>query len=166
MADRVVRTTLLIDEHGAVRALRSTAGEAVTKAFGFLAKNMRTAELQEQKLGMSQARAAAKGKVATTELGRQAKAFQELGINLAEFNRLTEAQKLEKITKAFEALPDGMRKTRLERELFGRGGNQLAPVLEKDNLGLSHQIELVKKFYPTLKGGSAGLRELNEKSAE
>ncbi len=145
---------------------RGLSGEAVTKAFGFLAKNMRTAELQEQKLATSQTRSAAKGKVATAELGRQAQAFKELGLNLQTFSRLSEAAKLEKITKAFEALPDGIRKTRLERELFGRGGNQLSTVLDKNNLGLSHQIELAKRFFPTIKGGANAINELLEKQAE
>lgn len=145
---------------------RGLSGEAVTKAFGFLAKNMRTAELQEGKLAKGQATAAAKGKTFTGELGRQAKAFQELGISLTDFGKLSEEDKLKKITTSFEKLTDGQRKTRLERELFGRGGNQLSTVLDKNNLSLNHQIELTKKFYPTLKDGSRGLKELNEKSAE
>jgi len=145
---------------------RGLSGESVTKAFGFLAKNMRSAELQEHKFAMGQEKATAKGKITTSELGRQATAFKELGISLAGFNHLTEQQKLEKITKSFEALAPGIRKTRLERELFGRGGNQLSTVLEKNNLGLSHQIALAKKFFPTIKGGAGAMNELLEKQAE
>jgi hypothetical protein len=145
---------------------RGLSGEAVTKAFGFLAKNMKSAELQETKYALTTGRAAAKGKESTAVLGRQAAAFKELGINLAGFNSESEQGKLETITKSFEAMAPGMQKTRLERELFGKGGNALSPVLEKNNLGLTHQIELVKKFYPTLQGGSKGLKEVNEKSAE
>ena len=145
---------------------RGLSGESVTKAFGFLAKNIKSAELQEQKFSQTQATATAKGKVSTTVLGRQATALKELGINLADFNRLSEPQKLEQITKKFEAMAPGMQKTRLERELFGRGGNQLSTVLEKNNLGLTHQIELVKKFFPTIKGGANSMNELLEKQAE
>jgi hypothetical protein len=145
---------------------RGLSGETVTKAFGFLAKNMKSAELQETKYALSQGTAAAKGKASTAVLGRQAQALKELGINLAGFNQLTEQQKLEKITKSFEALAPGMKKTRLERELFGRGGNQLSTVLEHNNLGLSHQIDLVKKFFPTIKGGANAMNELLEKQAE
>ncbi len=145
---------------------RGLSGEAVSKAFGFLAKNIKSAELQESKYALTMGKATAKGKVSTAVMGRQAAALKELGINLSQFNKLTEQQKLEQITKKFEALAPGIRKTRLERELFGRGGNQLSTVLEKNNLGLSHQIDLVKKFFPTIKGGANAMKELLEKQAE
>lgn len=145
---------------------RGLSGETVNKAFGFLAKNLRSAELQEKTFGSSQAKAAAKGKIATSVLGRQATAFKELGINLKQFNDLSEQGKIEEITKRFEALAPGIQKTRLERELFGRGGSALSTVLEKNNLGLSHQLELVKKFFPTVKGGANAMNELLEKQAE
>jgi hypothetical protein len=145
---------------------RGLSGEAVGKAFGFLAKNIKSAELQEQKYGTSQATAATKGKASTAVLGRQASALKELGINMASFNSLTEQGKLEKVTKSFEALAPGMKKTRLERELFGKGGNALSTVLEKNNLGLSKQIDLAKKFFPEIKGGAGAMNELLEKQAE
>lgn len=145
---------------------RGLSGESVSKAFGFLAKNIRSAELQEAKYTMSQTKAVTTSKAASTVLGRQAMALKELGIGLTQFNRLSEAQKIEEITKKFEALAPGIQKTRLERELFGRGGNQLSIVLEKNNLGLSHQMELVKKFFPEIKGGANAMNELLEKQAE
>lgn len=145
---------------------RGLSSEAVGKAFGFLSKNVRSAELQEQSFANTQLKAAAKGKISTSVLGRQAAAFKELGINLTAFNKLSEQQKLEQVTKKFEALPAGMKKTRLERELFGRGGNELSIVLEKGNLGLTHQIELVKKYFPTVKGGANAMNELIEKQTE
>ncbi len=146
---------------------RGLSGEAVAKAFGILAKNTKSADLQERKYAQSQATATAKGKVNTAVLGRQAAAFQELGINMQQFNnQLSEQGKLEQITKKFEALAPGIRKTRLERELFGRGANMLAIVLEKGNLGLTHQVELVKKFFPTIKGGANAMNELLEKQTE
>lgn len=145
---------------------RGLTTEQVGKAFGILSKNVKTAELQEAKYGAKQIRAAATGKVVTGQIGRQSEAFEELGIHLQSFNKLSEGDKLAEITKKFEALPAGMKKTRLERELFGRGGNQLSIVLEKGNLGLTHQIALVKKFFPTIKGGANAMNELIEKQTE
>jgi hypothetical protein len=145
---------------------RGLSGESVTKAFGLLSKNIKSAELQEHSFAVTREKSAAKGRIATGMLGRQASAFKELGINLTGFNKLAEQGKLEKITKSFEAMAPGMKKTRLERELFGRGGNTLSTVLEKNNLGLTHQIDLVKKFFPTVKGGANAMNELLEKQAE
>ncbi len=145
---------------------RGLSSEAVGKAFGFLSKNVRSAELQEKAYGLSQNKAILKGKASTAVLGRQASAFRELGIDLNAFNKLSEQGKLEEVTKQFEALPAGMKKTRLERELFGRGGNELSIVLEKGNLGLTHQIDLVKKYFPTIKGGTNAMNELVEKQTE
>lgn len=158
-----IQSSLYYDKALKARGLSS---EQVGKAFGILSKNVKTAELQENKFGVAQVKAQGTGKLTTSQLGRQAEAFKELGINLGEFNRLTEQQKLEQITQAFEKMAPGMKKTRLERELFGRGGNQLSIVLEKGNLGLTHQIELVKKFFPTVKGGASAMKELVEKENE
>lgn len=159
---------------GATASLRYTAAlkargigaEAGGKAFRFLAKNVELAERQEHTFGIAQEKASKTGKVATGLLGVQAAAFQKLGINLGSFSKLSEEAKFELITKKFEAMKPGMDKTRLALQLFGRGGTALLPVLEKNNLSLTKQLELVKKFYPTIKGGSKSMEELLEKQAE
>jgi hypothetical protein len=145
---------------------RGISAEAGGKAFGFLAKNLETAERQQYTFAVAQDKAAAKGKQTTSLLGVQATAFQKLGINLGSFNRLSEEAKFDLITKKFEAMAPGAKKTDLALRLFGRGGKDLLPVLENNNLALTKQMTLAERFFPTLKGGSKTLDELREKQAE
>jgi hypothetical protein len=145
---------------------RGIGADAGGKAFRFLAKNVQLAERQEHTFSIAQEKASKKGKIATGLLGLQATAFQKLGVNLGSFSKLSESAKFELITKKFEAMKPGMEKTRLALQLFGRGGTALLPVLEKGTLGLSKQMEMAKKFFPTLKDGAGNLNELLEKQAE
>jgi hypothetical protein len=145
---------------------RGVSTESVGKAIFKLGKNIETAEAQERKFGHAQLKAMGKGKELTAELGAQAKAFQKLGIRASEFRKLTEEQKLELLITRLSRMKDGTEKNAIAQALFSKGAAALVPVLKQGSLGLEHQIELTKKFYPTLKEGSGGLRELNEKSAE
>jgi hypothetical protein len=154
-----------LDYVAALKA-RGIGAEAGANGFKFLAKNIETAERQEHTFGVAQETAGKKHKATTTLLGVQAKAFQELGINLAQFNGLSEQAKFSTITKKFEGMKDGADKTRLAVQIFGRGGTALLPVLDKGALGLSHFDQMAKRFFPTLKGGANSLEELQEKQAE
>lgn len=145
---------------------RGISAEAGSKAFAKLAKSVQTAERQEHSYTVTQEKAATKGKVATSLLGVQAQAFQELGIGLGTFNRLSEQGKFDLVIKKFSELAPGAQKSRLELALFGKGGTALNNVLVKGNLGLEHQLELVKKYFPTIKGGAHALDELLERQAE
>jgi hypothetical protein len=155
-----------LDYVAALKA-RGIGAQAGGNAFKFLAKNIQAAERQEHTFGVGQAKAAAKGKQFTTLLGVQAGAFKTLGLNVSEFGRLKPEKQFEVITSKFEDMTNGAEKSRLAVQLFGRGGTALLPVLEKGTLGLKHQYEMAKKFFPTLKGeGVKGLEELQEKQAE
>ena len=145
---------------------RGIGAEAGGNAFKFLAKNVELAERQEYTYGVAQDKAAAKHKIATGLLGVQATAFKQLGIDVATFGRLSEQGKFDLVIHQFESMKDGIEKTRLETEIFGRGGTALSTVLDKGALGFSHANEMAKRFFPTLKGGSRELEELQEKQAE
>jgi len=173
---------------------RGVSGQQAGKAFGFLSKNLQTAERQwktygfalekagvsqqkanlafdqavekGQPLSVAQAALTAGSTKMTSQLGVQAKAFQELGINLGHFMHLSEPEKLEAITSAFERMSGGVKKTALLKDLFGRGGQNLAGVLQGGALGWKHQTEEAKKFFPILHGGEQGLTEFIAKQAE
>ena len=145
---------------------RGIGAEAGGNAFKFLAKNIQLAERQEQTYGVAQDKATAKHKIATGLLGVQATAFKSLGIDLNEFSHLSEQAKFEDITHKFESMKDGVEKTRLEVQIFGRGGTALSTVLDKGALSLSHADDMAKRFFPTLKGGTHELEELQEKQTE
>jgi hypothetical protein len=145
---------------------RGIGAEAGGNAFKFLAKNIQIAERQEQTYGLAQGKATAKHKIATGLLGVQATAFKRLGIDLTSFSHLSEQGKFEDITHKFESMKDGVEKTRLEVQIFGRGGTALSSVLDKGALSLSHADDMAKRFFPTLKGGTHELEELQEKQTE
>lgn len=154
-----------LDLTAALKA-RGIGSEAGANAFKFLSKNIQSAERQQHSFGVSQVKAAESGKAVTGLLGVQALAFKELGINVKDFAKLGEEQKLDLVTKKFENMADGAQKTRLAVQLFGRGGTALLPVLDKGALGLGHFTDLARKYFPTLKEGSAGLEEWKLKQDE
>ncbi len=154
-----------LDYTAALKA-RGIGAEAGGNAFKFLAKNIQLAERQEHSYGLAQEKATAKHKIATGMLGVQATAFKALGIDLNNFSHLSEQAKFEDITHKFEGMKDGVEKTRLELQIFGRGGTALSPILDKGALSLSHADDMAKRFFPTLKGGAHELEELQEKQTE
>jgi hypothetical protein len=145
---------------------RGIGAEAGGNAFKFLAKNMQAAERQWHSYGLAQGKAASKGKAATGLLGVQATAFQELGINLAAFNGLSEEDKLKTITEHFEGLKDGVQKVRLESQIFGKGGTALSTVLDKGALSLSNYTKMANRFFPTIQGGAHTEEELLARQSE
>lgn len=153
-------------DYTAALEARGVGAEAGANAFKFLAKNIQSAERQYHSFGVSSMTAAEKGKVMTGLLGVQAGAFKELGINIGAFAKLSEQGKFEAVTKAFENMGDGAKKTRLAVQVFGRGGTALLPVLDKGALGLSHFTAEARKFFPTIKGGQQGLEEWKVKQGE
>lgn len=139
---------------------RGIGAQAAGNAFGFLAKNIQTAERQEYSYGVAAGKAALKGKTATGLLGVQAMAFRTLGIEARTFSKLSPEKQLELITKKFEALPPGAEKTRLELQLMGKGAKALSPVLEKGALSLNNMTKMAQKYFPTIKGGAHAEEEL------
>ena len=137
---------------------RGVNAETGAKAFGFLTKNLQTAERQWHTYGTTQLKALEKGKMATGLLGVQATAFRELGLNVGALSRMTGEQKLQTVVQAFENMPLVLRKAgeagRLMKQIFGRGGEGLATVLSGGALGLTAMTKAAKEFFPTLKTGS------------
>ncbi len=190
-------TSSSLDYVAALRA-RGVGAQAGGNAFGFLTKNIQTAEKQEHSFAAAQGKATAgtaKRSLAlqkaleggksyaiaqaqmaiassktTGELGVQAKAFKELGVNIAGFAKLPAETKWRTVTEAFEHLPAAFKKTgeqaRLMKQIFGKGGTGLAGFLEGGPLGGNKQLEMAKKFFPTLKDGGKTLEELQVKQAE
>lgn len=156
-----------LDYTAALKA-RGIGAEAGGKAFKFLAKNIQLAERQELTHSVAVEKAGLKGKIATGLLGVQALAFKRIGIqSAAAFKTLNSEQQFQTVIRAFSRMKDGTEKTQLAVQLFGRGGTALLPVLNQTSLGLEHQYQLAKKFFPSLKGeGVQALAELKEKQAE
>ena len=151
---------------------RGINAEVAGKAFAFLGSNIKTAERQENKMTLAQGIAAAKGKVTTTELGKQATAFRQLfgSQGVGALAGLSGEDKLKKVVKAFENLSPAIKKTgaqaALMKEIFGKGGTGLATVLEGGATGLTHFEEVAKRFFPQIKGGTRGLEEWATKNSE
>lgn len=151
---------------------RGVSSEAAGRAFAFLTTNIKTAERQENKYSLAQRQAAAKHKLTTAELGKQAAAFRQLfgAQGVGALAGLSGEQKLEKTVKAFERLSPAIKKSgaqaALMKEIFGRGGLALAPVLEGGATGLTHFTEVARKFLPNIKGGQKGVEEWMVKNAE
>ena len=146
---------------------RGVNAETGGKAFGFLTKNLQTAQRQWYAYSTAQQKAGEKGKVYTGLLGVQAKAFKELGLNLAQLGHMSGEQKLQAVVKAFENMPPALRKAgeagRLMKQVFGRGGEGLATLLQGGALGWTSMTKAAKEFFPTLKTGS--LEELKVQTA-
>ena len=124
------------------------------RSFGFMTKNLQTAERQWHTYGTAQQKAGEKGKVATGLLGVQATAFKELGINVAQLSGMSGEQKLHAVVEAFENMSPAMKKAgdqgRLMKQIFGKGGEGLATVLQGGALGLTAMTKAAKQFFPTL----------------
>jgi hypothetical protein len=146
---------------------RGVGALAGGNAFKYLAKNSELAERQERGFDIARSKAAAHHKIFTGLLGTQAAAFQQLGIHVAGFRRLSSEDQFKIITERFEGMKDGAEKTALAVQIFGRNGTDLLPILDKGALGLKHYTEMAKRFFPSLKGeGVKALEELREKESE
>ena len=155
-----------LDITAALKA-RGVSPEVIGKSFGFLNKNLQTAERQWHTYGAAQLKASETGKVSTSLLGVQATAFKELGVNIGALAGQTGEQKLQTVVQAFEHLPPALRRSgeagRLMKQIFGRGGEGLATVLQGGALGLTAMTKAAKEFFPTLNVKS--LEELHQQTA-
>ena len=156
--------SLLISQALKARGINAEAGG---KAFGFMTKNLQTAERQWHSYGSAQKKASETGKTATGLLGVQATAFKELGLSVSQLAGESGEQKLESVVKAFENMPAPMRKAgdagRLMKQIFGKSGEGLATVLQGGALGLTNMTNAAREFFPTLKTGS--LEEMRVQTA-
>ena len=152
---------------------RGVDPSTVSNAYGIFFKNIQSIRIEQEKQNIASAKAHSLGQAYTPVLGRQNRALQELFKTkqaLAKYEAAkSPEEKLHLVIREFEGMKDNKSKetkTRLEKELFGKGGASMGPLLEAGNLGLTHQESLVKKYFGTFKGGQKGMEEFQEKQAE
>ena len=85
---------------------------------------------------------------AIVETSESAKVFRGLGISLRDSagNLKTTDDILLQLAEAFKELPDGVTKTRLATELFGRAGMNLIPLLNKGRDGIQEIRDEAEQF--------------------
>lgn len=128
-----------------------------------IAKAQYAAAKQEEKYAAAQAKATASGKPMTAELGKQAKAFQALKINVPDFRKMTGTAQLKEITRALTAMPAGPERTRIASELLGKSAQKMLPLFTKGQLGVEGMEKAARDLIPQMKGGAKGFEEMEGK---
>jgi hypothetical protein len=90
--------------------------------------------------------------IAEAEAGSQkaAAAFAHAGVSIAAIKDLNPDQQFLVIAEAIKRLESPAERTRVSLELFGRAGNQLAPLFEEGALGIQKLEEAAKALGKTL----------------
>lgn len=140
--------------------------EAVVRGYKALGKAVQTAERGEYTFATAQEKSHAQGKLYTGLLNVQAEAFQKLGVNLNALKSMSPEKQFQVITEKLEGMKAGLQKTTIASSIFGKGATALLPVLDRGPLSLNHYRSEAEKFFPTLKGGTNILNEMNAASAE
>src|SRR6266852_2588338 len=80
--------------------------------------------------------------------GQAAFAYRQLGVGVykAEGGLKTSDELLEDVASRFATMPDGIRKTALAQQLFGRGGKALIPLLNKGRDGIDELRQEAHKY--------------------
>lgn len=75
-------------------------------------------------------------------------AYRTLGVSVtgADGQIKSSDQLLEDVASRFQTLPDGIKKTALAQELFGRGGKELIPLLNKGRAGIEELRAEAQKY--------------------
>ncbi len=154
-----------LDYVAALKA-RGIGTEAVVRGYKALGKAVQTAERGEYTFATAQEKAHAQGKLYTGLLGTQAQAFQQLGVSLTALKAESPEKQFQTITEKLEGMKAGLAKTTIASSIFGKGATALLPVLERGPLSLNHYRAEAEKFFPTLKGGTNIVNEMNAASAE
>jgi len=71
-------------------------------------------------------------------------AFGALGLSYSKLKRMSPEQQMTHITEAFARLPEGVNKTTLANEIFGKSGYKLLPVLNAGAAGLKDIYDQAK----------------------
>lgn len=154
-----------LDYVAALKA-RGIGTEAVVRGYKALSKSVQTAERSEYTFATAQEKAHAQGKLYTGLLSVQTGAFQKLRVSLTALKSMSPEKQFQTITEKLEGMKAGMQKTQIASTIFGKGATALLPVLEKGPLSLNHYRAEAEKFFPTLKGGTNVINEMNAASAE
>jgi hypothetical protein len=80
--------------------------------------------------------------------------FRQVGLSVKGANgQLKPADELlMELADKFASMPDGMKKTALAMQFFGRGGAELIPLLNKGRAGIEHMREEAREFGVVLSG--------------
>lgn len=136
-------------------------------AYKYLGKNMKAAEVQQESYENSQLSAIEHEEVFRGRLGLTVAAFNKLGVTVGQLRHMNPDEQFKSIIKAFGEMKDGAEKTRLETQLFGRGGTQMSQVLDDNALGLQHMLKVAEKAFPYLgENGMETMENLKVKTAE
>ncbi len=154
-----------LDYVAALKA-RGIGTEAVVRGYKALSKSVQTAERGEYTYAVAQEKSHAQGKLYTGLLGTQSEAFQRLGISLSALKAMSPEKQFQTVTEKLEGMKAGLLKTQIASTIFGKGATALLPVLERGPLSLNHYRAEAERFFPTLKGGTNIINEMNAASAE
>lgn len=122
--------------------------------FGFVA-NQTGVEAQVMTLGLE--RMSKSAFAAATAPAGATNAYTRLHITLRDAAgqiRSTESI-FEDLAARFAAMPDGVTKTALAIEIFGRGGAALIPILNQGSAGIAQMLDVSKKLGSTISGETA-----------
>lgn len=95
--------------------------------------------------------------VAEAESGNKkiAAAFRDVGVSLNDLKTLSIDELFAKVAGGFSAIPEGAKKAQVGFELFGRGFQDLIPLLNKGTDGITAAIEEAKKLGLVIGGDTA-----------
>jgi hypothetical protein len=116
-AQKLGVTTDAIQELGYAATIADVGQEGLEIALGKLAKNL--------------------DEVAQKGEGPAADALRRLGISMSELKGKSLSDDLGVIAEKFKAMPDGVAKTALAMELFGKAGKDMIPLLNEGKEGLA-----------------------------
>ena len=129
-----IESTAEIGDH-AVKAGQKIG--VTTEAIQELAYAAKIADISQEELELSLGKLAKNlDVVATKGKGPAAEALQRLGIQAKYLKGESLDQNLELIAEKFAAMPDGVTKTALAMELFGKSGKNMIPLLNKGHDGI------------------------------
>ncbi len=128
--------------------------------------------VSQDEMGQALVRLARNQEQASTGNVKAKKAFDDLGISMADIKSKNPADLFVEIAQKLQGMPDGATKTAAAMQLFGRSGAQLIPVLNE--IGASNGFELAKEkaqafglylsddFVANAKAGEEALRNMQD----
>jgi hypothetical protein len=113
--------------------------------FGFVAKQMGV-ESQVMVLGLE--RMSRSAFAAATAPAGTINAYTRLGISVRDSSGQIRSTQVifEELAQRFSAMPDGVTKTALAIQLFGRGGAQMIPILNEGSAGVQKLLETAQRL--------------------
>lgn len=126
-------TTRDASELAAVTQVYGIDSKQTAQSLGILSKNIQNAALQSDRYTAAMNRS---GKHVAPTLGKQAAAFEKLGVSQQLLQSDDNIGVLNALADGFDGLKNGPEKTALGMTLFGRSWQKLAPVMSGGSRGL------------------------------